>query len=139
MYKIEKTNYGYHITFSGLMSEAEAVQFKTEVEGILPSLKQPWSSVIDLQTWVPAGPEILMLLHQVEQLSKNHGLQRRAIIVRSPVVKAQAAQLSFISETDAFERRIDASKVDNWEEQAIAWAVHGVEPTAASSVVSSPD
>ncbi|MFH1699666.1 MAG: hypothetical protein ABIE07_03680 [Candidatus Zixiibacteriota bacterium] len=137
MYKIEETYYGYHTTFSGVMSEAEALRFKSEVKTILSSQKQPWSSVVDLQAWIPAGPEILMLLRHVEQLTKKHGLQRRAVIVRSPVIKAQATQLSFASETNSYERRIDASKVDNWEEQAIAWAAHGVEPVSTFSVVSS--
>jgi hypothetical protein len=139
MYKIEKKSYGFHITFSGLMSETEAVQFKSEVMSILPSLKQPWSSVIDLRTWIPAEPEVLILLRQVEQLSRNHSLLRRAIIANSPVIRVQAAQLSFSSEKNKLERFIDASKVDDWEERAIGWAAHGIEPTLASSNVSSPD
>ena len=139
MYKIENTYYGYHITFSGLMDEAEAMKFKEEVESILPTLRQPWSSIIDLQTWVPPESKVLMVLNKVEQLSREHGLQRRAIILRSPLIKAQATQLSFMSGTRDFERCIDASKVENWEEQAIGWAVHGLEPTTASSVASSPD
>jgi hypothetical protein len=139
MYNIKKTYYGFHITFTGQMSEAEAVQFKEEVDNILPSLEQPWSSIIDLRTWVPAEPAVQMLLLQVEQLSKNHGLQRRAIIAHSPVIKGQASQLSLSSETSDLERFIDASRVENWEEQAIGWAAHAVEPTAASLGVSPPD
>ena len=132
MYNIEKTNYGFHITFSGKMSEAEAVEFKEEVESILPSLEHPWSSIVDLRTWVPAEPTVLELLRQVEQLSKSHGLQRRAIIAYSPVIKGQASQLSLVSETNDSERFIDASKLENWEEQAIGWAANAVEPTAKS-------
>ena len=139
MYIIEKTYFGFHITFEGQMSEAEAAQFKAEVENIVPSLKQPFSTIIDLRTWIPAEPRVLTLLQQAEQLSKNHGLQRRAIIVHSPVIKGQAVQLSFTSETNELERCINASNVEDWEKQAIAWAVHGVEPTPVSSVVSSPD
>ena len=136
MYNIEKTYYGFYITFKGRMSEAEAMQFVEEVENILPTLDKPWSSIIDLRTWVPAKPTVLKSLWQAEQLSKNHGLQRRAIIAHSPVVKGQASQLSFASETHDLERFIDASKIENWEEQAIGWAAHGVEPTTTSSVSS---
>jgi hypothetical protein len=139
MYKIEKTYYGFYITFSGIMNDAEAAQFKAEVEGILPSLRKSWSSVIDLQNWIPAEPKIQKLLSQVERLSKNHGLQRRAIILRSPVINAQVTRLSFKSKTNEIERRINASKVENWKEQAIAWAVHGAEPTAPSAAISSPN
>ena len=136
MYNIERTYYGFYITFKGRMSEAEAMQFVEEVESILPTLDKPWSSIIDLRTWVPATQTVLMLLWQAEQLAKDHGLQRRAIIAHSPVVKAQALRLSFASETNSIERFIDASKIENWEEQAIGWAAHGVEPTTTSSVSS---
>jgi hypothetical protein len=139
MYRIEKTDYGFYITFSGRMSEAEAVQFKEEVENMLPSLAQSWSSIIDLRTWIPAEPKVLMFLEQVERFSRDHGLKRRAIIAHSPVIKSQASQLSFVSETNDLERFIDASKVENWEELAVGWAAHGVEPTVILAGISSAD
>lgn len=128
LHKFEITSFGYRLTLGGKVTLPEATQLKTELADLLAIIRKPYGVIADVRTVIPFSPEVKTLIRECEQMSKEAGLQRRAVIFQSPVVAGQATQLSFQSKTDDIERRIDASLTDNWEELALAWIVDGVEP-----------
>ncbi len=131
MFRIDKTSYGYRLTLGGDLTVVETLRLKTELAAVIGGLRPPFGVIVDIRALMPIMPEAKVYLQECEQLAKDAGLQRRAVILQSPVVKAQVKQLSLLSKTDNIERRINASLTDDWEELALAWVVEGVEPSPA--------
>lgn len=133
MYRIRKTSFGFRLTLDGAITVAELTQLKTELPAIFASLKKPFGVIDDIRNVVPFGPEVKTLLEELEIMSREAGLERRAVVYKGPVMKGQASQISFLSKTDDLEMRIDASKVADWNDIALAWVVDGVGPSLTPS------
>ncbi len=129
LYSIERTSYGLLLTLGDTVTVADMTRLKAELPALFATLKRPFGVIADIRTAIPFSPEVKMLIQECEQISRDAGLQRRAVVFRSPVVRNQATQLSFQSKTDSIERRINADMTDDWEKLALAWVVDGVEPS----------
>jgi len=129
MYEIKQTSFGFRLTLSGTITVDEVRLLTIEIEEILKQLKSPFGIIIDAREMLPVHTEDKSLFHNIEPMTKSAGLQRRAIIFQSPIIKNQATQLSHLSGTDTIERYINASDIENWEQVALDWVVDGIEPT----------
>ncbi len=129
MHKIEKTSFGLWLSLSGEITLDEALQIKAELEVILKELKPPFGTLLDFRKMIPVQTEVKRMFQEFEQTAREAGLQRRAIIIHSPVVGSQVTQISHISGTDTIERQINAFVTEGWEEVAIDWITNGIEPT----------
>ncbi len=129
MHKIVTASYGFRITVSGPMDSAEAEQLKSKLLRALSSHNQPFSLIVDLREMVATEPGVLEVIEDTQKACKFMSLVRTALLVSSPVLKAQILQTGFSSGTAEADRFIDTSKADNWEEQALAWVVNAVEPS----------
>lgn len=132
MHRIDTTNYGFRITSSGQLDIEEAEEFKCELLQTLSNYGKPFGLLIDIRELIPVSAEVLDAMRNMQKACREMSLERVAIVVASPVLKGQATQVSFDAKTAQQDRIIDASKVPDWEEQAIAWLVHGVEPTQSA-------
>jgi hypothetical protein len=128
MFKIERTDYGFHITLSGLSDQTEAGAYHEELARLIAEGPSPNGAIIDLREMVPPEPEALEIFNQSFRLTKKIGLKRLAAIVKSPAVKNQVLQLAFLAETDEFVRVFNVSKTEDWETFSYEWAAHGTEP-----------
>lgn len=128
MYKIKRETFGFWLTLSGDVNVTEMKQLKVELTSILTSIKRPFGIISDTLTMIPLEPEAKTLIYECEQIAREAGLQRSAVIFRSPVIKVQATQISIQSETNHSERLINASTTDDWEKVALEWVVDGIEP-----------
>ena len=128
MYKIERTEYGFHITLSGLFDETEAIAYVKELSRLITEGPIPQGSIIDIREVIPPSPQVLEIFNQGFQLAKEIGLKRLAAIVKSPVIKNQALQLAFLTETDEIVRVFNVTKTEDWENFSYEWAAHGIEP-----------
>lgn len=133
LYRIRKTSFGFRLTLDGAITVAELTQLKTELPAIFASIKKPFGVIDDIRNVVPFGPKVKTLLEELETMSREAGLERRAVVYKGPVMKGQASQISFLSKTDDLEMRIDASKAADWNDIALAWVVDGVGPSLTPS------
>ncbi|MCP4674728.1 MAG: hypothetical protein GY854_04275 [Deltaproteobacteria bacterium] len=128
MYSIEEASYGFRIVSSGEVSRAEAEKLRLELMRLMTTQGGPFSMLADLRGMISAKPEVLEIVGKMQADSKLMSLKRAAIIVSSPVVRAQIKQSTFKAGTENTDRFIDASQTDDWETQALAWVEDAVEP-----------
>jgi hypothetical protein len=133
MYKITRTDYGLHLTVSGLFSLEDAHRCAAELDVLRPTFVSPRSAILDLRDIVPPEPPVLDIIRQILCKGKADGLQRISVIIKSPVVKSQALQLAFLADSAEFVRCINASKLVDWEKLSSEWAIDGIEPDYDSS------
>jgi hypothetical protein len=53
MYKTEKTDLGFHLTFGGDITEAELETWYEESAGVLNGMHLPFGVIIDMRTLAP--------------------------------------------------------------------------------------
>jgi len=109
----------------------EIKQFKTQLADSLNVYNKPFSLFVDIRDFVPAEIDVIRQIQEIQKMCRHKSIKRAAVIISSPVVKRQLMQSSYISETSDIDRIIDATKADNWEEQALEWIEHAVEPLSA--------
>lgn len=128
MYKIEQKPYGCKISISKSMNIEEAEKFKLELIETLSSKNGPFSLVIDVQRQVPFKPEVAEKIVEIHAACLMMSCERTAIIIKSPVIKGQAAQICLSASNRKCDRIIDATKVSDWEDKAEAWAANADDP-----------
>ncbi len=131
MYRIEQTFYGFKILASGSMNMDEAEEMKLELIGTLSAKNSPFSLVIDVRGLIPFEPDVTKTIVEAHAACMRMSCERTAIIVKSPVLKGQAAQICFSASSSKCDRIIDTSIVSDWEDRAVAWAANAVEPGTA--------
>lgn len=130
MYKIEKRPSGYLLTFGGFIDASEMQAWLMESERALAAAVGPFGVVVDMRQLSPLAPETQQVMVKGQQLYKNKGMQRSAVIVNNPLTAAQFKRLANDSGIYVWERYIDASSVPNWDKIAVDWVKNKVDPDA---------
>jgi hypothetical protein len=133
MYKIEPTLYGFRISISGRMDMEEAEQASVELLGALAELDHPFSLVIDVRKMMAYEPQVAKAIVALHTACVRMSCERSAVIVESPTLKAQTAQICLSASSKNCDRVIDSSEVSDWEDRPVAWAANAVEPEPAPS------
>ncbi len=128
MYKLERKAFGYQVTFSGEVTIAEMEQIKMELAELLMTIIPPFSVLADIRETIPFKDEIKKMIGECQKMEKDASIQRRAVVLQSPVVMSQVKQMSFQTRTDDVERQINAFFTDDWEKIALDWIIDGIEP-----------
>lgn len=129
MYKIERKNSGYLLVFSGFISKEEMAQWNEESKKILDKETSPhFGVIVDMRELKPLPPETQALMVKGQQLYKDKGMQRSAVVLNNTVTTMQFKRLAKESGIEAYERYIDASATVNWTEVAIAWVRDSKDP-----------
>ena len=133
MYKIEQTDFGLKMTFSGVMNGGEAQQFLSEFLRIIADYDRPHlAGIADVREFVPVIPEVLKIMHDTINAGTSlfRGTVRITVIVNSPVIKNIVTRLGYDTGTFAYFRFVSASEIKDPEKAAYDWAVNGIEPVA---------
>jgi hypothetical protein len=69
MYKIEKTDLGFQLTFGGDMTEAELQTWYEESAGVLTGMDSPFGVIIDMRTLAPLPVEAQTVMTPSPQFS----------------------------------------------------------------------
>jgi anti-anti-sigma regulatory factor len=134
MYNLEETSYGFRITATGTMDATKAEQLKAELLQALCAHTQPFSLLVDIRGLIPTGPVVLEAIQEMQSVCRLMSLRRTAVIISSPELKEYIQQSGSIAGTTAADRFIDASKIDDWEDRALAWVKDAIEPTVISAL-----
>ncbi|QDG51317.1 hypothetical protein FIV42_11360 [Persicimonas caeni] len=133
MYQIERTPYGYKLTFAGKIDAPEMAQWAQEARQKLKSSPDEFGVVVDMAELAPLKPDAQQEMVGGQAAFREHGMVRSAVIVKDAVVKMQFLRLARESGIYKWERYIDASRHDDPESVARAWVVDEVDPDAALS------
>lgn len=128
MYLIEKTEYGFHLTFGGKILESEMSAWVEESRQLLAEQRGKFSVFIDMRTLEPIASESQVKMQKGQRLYKQMGMERSVVILESATLARQFQRIARQTGILAWERYIDASVVKDWEKVALDWIENAVEP-----------
>jgi hypothetical protein len=129
MYKIERRPGGYLLSFSGNIEKDEMQRWYNESKIALVAEKESsFGVVVDMRSLHPLQDEAKTLMVNGQQLYKNKGMRRSAVILANSDVCRQFKNLAVQSGIYVTERYIDASSTVNAVDRAIDWVKNAVEP-----------
>ena len=138
MYRIERTDYGFHLTFSGHVSQAEIIRWLQESRQHLLVVDKPFGVFVDMRRMMILPPESRDGMNEGQQLYRRSGMERSVVIHADDVTVRQFSIIAKETGIYEWERYIDASSVHNWEEVGLAWIRDGVEPEQHNTPAASP-
>ncbi|MFZ5980073.1 MAG: hypothetical protein ACOYVF_05525 [Candidatus Zixiibacteriota bacterium] len=128
MYKIEKTDFGYFLTFAGDMDFEEMHQWFNESKEVLETASRSFGVFVDMRELQLLDPEAQKEMQTGQKYYKTMGMKRSVVILDNPVLTIQFKRIALQSGIYDTERYIDASAVSNWEEIGMDWVLHGIDP-----------
>jgi len=133
MYKIERNDSGFKLTFDGSLKKEELEQWYKESENALKTTKGPFGVIIDMRNLAALRPDAQAVMVKGQGLYRSKGMQRSAVILNDPVVTFQFMRLAKESGIDAYERYLDASSDSQWQKHAEGWVRSGIDPDKATA------
>ena len=128
MYKIEKKDFGYKITFGDMIMAPEMKKWLEETKEILKTAPAKFGMLVDMRTLKPLPEESQPYMQEGQKLYKTKGMERSVVILANAVVTLQFKRIGKETGIYAFERYIDASTVKDWEAVGINWLKFGKDP-----------
>jgi hypothetical protein len=128
VYKIDKTDLGFQLTFSGDMTEAELERWYEESERLLSGLNVPFGVIIDMRTLAPLPAEAQKVMVRGQSMYRNCGMQRSCVILEDAITTIQFMRLARQSGIFKYERYINASMHKDWRQEARNWVRDAVAP-----------
>ncbi|MEW5794738.1 MAG: hypothetical protein AB1772_00120 [Candidatus Zixiibacteriota bacterium] len=133
MYNIEKTHWGYRLTFGGATDVNELTAWLEESRRILSNQEDEFYVFVDMRTLIPLDKEAQVPMYEGQKLYRAKGMVRSVVILSSPVVAAQFRRIGGETGIGKWERYIDASTVADWEERGLNWLFNEIDPETAAN------
>lgn len=128
MYNIERTDWGYQLTFGDFIKEPEMQKWVGESTEVLKAAKPGFGVLVDMRTLKPLPPEAQTAMQTGQKLYKTKGMVRSAVILSNKLLTLQFQRIAQETGIYEWERYIDAEATANWYEQGVAWVRDGVDP-----------
>ena len=128
MYVIKKTEYGYHLTFSGNIMQDEMKQWVEESQQALATQKGSFSVFVDMRTLEPISVDAQVQMQKGQRLYKQKGMVRSVVIHDDSTLTRQFQRIARHTGILPRERYIDASAEPDWEKVGMDWILEGKEP-----------
>jgi hypothetical protein len=128
VYKIDKTDLGFQLTFGGDMTEAELQTWYQESAGVLARMDTPFGVIIDMRTLAPLPIAAQTVMVKGQAMYRSCGMQRSCVILQDPITTIQFMRLARLSGIFKYERYIDASAHKDWRQAARDWVKDAVAP-----------
>ncbi len=128
MYKIEKKDYGFMLTFADDISENEMLKWVEESKSTLTSTSSKFGVFVDMRTLKPLSSEAKAAMEKGQKLYKESGMERSVVILNNPVILLQFKKIAKESGIYQWERYLDASSDSMWENKALQWIKNNIDP-----------
>ena len=128
MYKIDKTDLGFNLTFAGDMTKDEIEKWYTESEQALIGQQSPFGVIIDMRTLAPLPVEAQEIMVRGQSMYRSRGMERSCVILDDAITTIQFMRLARKSGIFKFERYINASEHRDWLARARNWVRHAIAP-----------
>jgi hypothetical protein len=128
MYKIEKTDFGYKITFEGFIKANEMKDWVLDSMKTLSLSPSRFHLFVDMRNLKALPEDSKKLMKEGQKLYKFKGMERSVVIVDNIIIKFQFKQIAKESGINEWERYIVASAVKDWENAALNWITKEIDP-----------
>jgi hypothetical protein len=128
MYKIEKKNYGFKLTFEGFIKEDEMAKWKSEVVKALNTNFTKFGVFVDMRTLKPLPAEAQTLLQEGQKLFKAKGMERSVVILANAGITMQFQRIAKQTGIYQWERYINATTNPVWEKEGLDWLEKAKDP-----------
>ena len=128
MYKIEKMNYGFKLTFGDFINENEMKKWVEESKSVLQTAPKEFGIFVDMRTLKPLAPEAQKFMQEGQKFYKEKGMIKSVVILANAVTKMQFKRIAQETGIYQWERYIDESSNPNWEKTGIDWVQNGIDP-----------
>ena len=131
MYTIEKKTYGYRLTFSGWIRNAEMQAWVQEAKQVLSCHQGDGFGVfVDMRDLKPLEADTSAVMVEGQAAFKQKGMVRSVVILSSPIVAMQFRRLAKDSGIYQWERYLDTQSVKDYQSVGEAWITKGIDPDA---------
>jgi hypothetical protein len=128
VYKIDKTDLGFYLTFAGDMTKAEIESWYVESEHALTGQQSPFGVIIDMRTLAPLPLEAQDVMVRGQSMYRSRGMERSCVILDDAITTIQFMRLARKSGISKYERYINASAHRDWLAKARNWVRHAIAP-----------
>lgn len=128
MHKIEKTSYGYRLTWGGIIAVPEMTEWLASAKKALLTSPASFGVFVDMRDLAPLSSDATAVMQEGQKLFKAAGLARSVCILNSATTTMQFRRLARTTGIDAFERYINAAGRKDWESAGLAWLTDAVDP-----------
>lgn len=128
MYKIERKDFGYKLTFGDIITVEEMTTWVEESKQELANAPSEFGVFVDMRTLKPLAADTVKVMESGQAFYKEKGMTRSVVILNSAVVTMQFIRIAKDSGIYQWERYIDASSVSDWEKVGLAWIVDEKDP-----------
>jgi hypothetical protein len=128
VYKIDKTELGFNLTFAGDMTKDEIEKWYTESEQALLGQQSPFGVIIDMRTLAPLPVEAQEVMVRGQSMYRSRGMERSCVILDDAITTIQFMRLARKSGIFKYERYINASEHRDWLARARNWVRHAIAP-----------
>ncbi len=129
MYTIDKTPYGYALSFSGALNADEMRSWLNACREALSAPQTPFGVLIDARELGVIDREVKKLLIAGQHRFRKQGMVRSALVWSDAGTASQFQVLARQSGIIEGERNINAAE-PGWEKRALDWVERGIEPDA---------
>ena len=129
MYKIERRPSGYILTFTGNIGTEEMQRWHDDSQKrLFTENGTSFGVIVNMKDLQPLSAEARSIMVAGQQLYKDKGMHRSAVILNNQEICSQFKSLAIQSGIYSTERYIDASNTTNPVEVAINWVKEAVDP-----------
>lgn len=128
MYKIEKKDFGYQLTFGGFIKADEMKTWVEESKRVLALSPSKFGIFVDMRELKPIASDAQKFMEEGQKLYQEKGMTRSVVVLNSAVTKMQFQRIARETGIDEWERYIDASSMPDWEKVGINWIENSVDP-----------
>lgn len=128
MYKIEKTGFGFKLTFGDFILLDEMKKWLEESKKHLEAVSGKFHLLVDMRTLKPLQEDAQGVMQEGQKLYKQKGMERSCVILSDPTTTMQFKRIAKETGIYAFERYIDSTKDSDWMQKAMDWLTKGTDP-----------
>ena len=128
MYKIERKDFGFKLTFGEFMNAEEMKNWVEDSKKSLSTAPKEFGVFVDMRTLKPLPQDSQKAMEEGQKLYKERGMSRSVVILNSPTVTAQFKRIAKETGIYNWERYLDASTIPNWEEKGRSWLSRAIDP-----------
>lgn len=128
MYKIERTKYGFHLTFSGFIDKKKIEMWYQDSSDELKNASDSFGLLIDMRTLRPLPADSRQVMDKGLKMYRANGLIRSVVILYGSIPAIHFKRIGIQSGMYEWERYIDSSSVDDWETISIRWLEDAIDP-----------
>lgn len=129
MYKIDRNEAGYILTFSGDIDKEEMIQwYKDTIKYLSFEVKSIFVIIINMENLNLLTSETRTIMINGQKLYKDKGMVRSAVILNKSEIVMQFKSLAMVSGIYRNERYIDSTQVDDAMKVAQDWVYNEIDP-----------